>query len=67
MVKSYNRESILDYNIKKTNIDDFVNKELIHFSNSDVSRSIGSSIDGLKTSQTFYSLALKENFIQRLE
>ena len=50
-LKKYNKEIILDYNIKKTNIDDFVNKELIHFSNSDTSRSIGSSIDGLKTSQ----------------
>jgi len=50
-LKKYDKEEILDYNIKKTNIDDFVNKELIHFSNSDTSRSIGSSIDGLKTSQ----------------
>ena len=32
-------------------IDDFINKELIHFSNADTSRSIGSCIDGLKTSQ----------------
>ena len=38
--------------LKRQKIDDFVNKELIHFSNSDVSRSIGSSIDGLKTSQS---------------
>ena len=50
-LKKYDKEVILDYNIKKTNIDDFVNKELIHFSNSDTSRSIGSCIDGLKTSQ----------------
>ena len=50
-LKKYNKEEILDYNIKKTTIDDFVNKELIHFSNSDTSRSIGSCIDGLKTSQ----------------
>jgi len=50
-LKKYDKELILDYNIKKTNIDDFVNKELIHFSNSDTSRSIGSCIDGLKTSQ----------------
>ena len=50
-LKKYDKEIILDYNIKKTSIDDFVNKELIHFSNSDTSRSIGSCIDGLKTSQ----------------
>jgi len=50
-LKGFDKEIILDYNIKKTNIDDFVNKELIHFSNSDNCRSIGSCIDGLKTSQ----------------
>ena len=50
-LKKYDKEIILDYNIKKTQINDFINKELIHFSNSDTSRSIGSSIDGLKTSQ----------------
>jgi len=50
-LKKYDKELILDYNVKKTTIDDFVNKELIHFSNSDNCRSIGSCIDGLKTSQ----------------
>jgi len=50
-LKGFDKEIILDYNIKKTNIDEFVNKELIHFSNSDNCRSIGSCIDGFKTSQ----------------
>ena len=50
-LKQYDEDNILDYNIPDTNIDDFINKELIHFSNADTSRSIGSCIDGLKTSQ----------------
>ena len=32
-------------------VEDFINKELIHFSNSDNIRSIPSAIDGLKPSQ----------------
>jgi DNA topoisomerase-2 len=50
-LRGYDKKVILDYTVKKTNIDDFVNKELIHFSNSDNCRSIGSAVDGLKTSQ----------------
>ena len=36
---------------KKIPIEKFVNNELIHFSNSDTLRSIGSICDGLKPSQ----------------
>tara|TARA_Y100000590_G_scaffold411507_1_gene505627 strand:- start:1127 stop:4474 length:3348 start_codon:yes stop_codon:yes gene_type:complete len=50
-LKSYNPEEILDYNNEETNIDDFINFEFKHFSNSDNMRSIGSCIDGCKTSQ----------------
>ena len=50
-LKQYDENNILDYNIPNTPIDEFINKELIHFSNADTSRSIGSCIDGLKTSQ----------------
>ena len=50
-LKSYNSNEILNYNHKETNIDDFINYEFKHFSNSDNMRSIGSCIDGLKTSQ----------------
>tara|TARA_B110000967_G_C18874735_1_gene557645 strand:- start:688 stop:2487 length:1800 start_codon:yes stop_codon:yes gene_type:complete len=42
---------ILDHNEKDVSIPDFINKELIHFSNSDTLRSIGSLSDGLKPSQ----------------
>ena len=50
-LKSYKEEEILDYNNKDTRIDDFINLEFKHFSNSDNLRSIGSCIDGLKVSQ----------------
>ena len=50
-LKSYKVEEILDYNKKDTKIDDFINFEFKHFSNSDNLRSIGSCIDGLKVSQ----------------
>ena len=50
-LKTYNEEEILDYNQEKTKINDFINKEFKHFSNSDNLRSIGSCIDGLKVSQ----------------
>ena len=50
-LKSYKEEEILNYNSKETRIDDFINLEFKHFSNSDNMRSIGSCIDGLKVSQ----------------
>ena len=50
-LKQFDENNILNYNEPNTVIQDFVNKELIHFSNADTSRSIGSCIDGLKTSQ----------------
>tara|TARA_B110000285_G_scaffold157471_1_gene175656 strand:+ start:2086 stop:5508 length:3423 start_codon:yes stop_codon:yes gene_type:complete len=47
----FNEKIILDHNEKNVSIPDFINKELIHFSNSDTFRSIGSIYDGLKPSQ----------------
>jgi DNA gyrase/topoisomerase IV subunit B len=41
----------LDNNVKIVSISDFINKEMIHFSNEDISRSIPSVCDGLKPSQ----------------
>ena len=46
----YNREDILDYNINEIPYETFVNKDLIHFSNRDLERSIPSLIDGFKES-----------------
>ena len=50
-LKQYDEENILDYNCEETKINDFINREFIHFSNADNMRSIGSCIDGLKVSQ----------------
>ena len=47
----FSEDIILDHNQVDVSIPDFINKELIHFSNSDTLRSIGSLYDGLKPSQ----------------
>jgi DNA topoisomerase-2 len=47
----YDTQVILDHNESEVPIQEFINKELIHFSNSDTFRSIGSLYDGLKPSQ----------------
>ena len=46
----YNADSILDINQSSVSITDFINKDLIHFSNYDNHRSIPSVFDGLKPS-----------------
>ena len=48
---NYNENVILDNIKSNVGIDEFIDKELIHFSNSDTKRSIGSVCDGLKPSQ----------------
>ena len=50
-LKTYKEEEILDYNQPETRIEDFINLEFKHFSNSDNLRSIGNCMDGLKVSQ----------------
>ena len=47
----YDEKIILKSDEQKIHIEDFIHKELIHFSNSDTYRSIGSICDGLKPSQ----------------
>ncbi len=47
----YDREATLDYNKPRATFEEFVHKELIHFSSYDVDRSIPNLMDGLKTSQ----------------
>ena len=50
-LKSYDRQIIIDQKDKKVTFEDFINKDLIHFSNYDTERSIPSMCDGLKPSQ----------------
>ena len=59
---NYNRNTVLNNNQKKVPIGEFINKELIHFSNEDICRSIPSICDGLKPSQrkVLYGAFLKK-------
>ena len=50
-ISQYDKSVILDNKQKKVAVGDFINKELIHFSNEDNNRSIPSMCDGLKPSQ----------------
>lgn len=50
-LKDYSRDNTLDYASKNVSMEDFVNRDLIHFSNSDNIRSIPSVVDGFKPSQ----------------
>lgn len=47
---SYDKNNILDHKQQVVTYDDLINKELIHFSNRDLSRSIPNVVDGLKES-----------------
>ena len=49
-LSDYNSDCILDINQSSVTITDFINKDLIHFSNYDNHRSIPSIFDGLKPS-----------------
>ena len=50
-LQTYNNENVLNYNKKNVTFSDFINKDLIHFSNSDNIRSLPNVFDGLKPSQ----------------
>lgn len=50
-VKQRDENLIIENNIKKIPVYDFINKDLIHFSHEDNSRSIPDLVDGLKPSQ----------------
>ena len=49
-LEDYNRDSYLDTNNPTVSYEDFISKELIHFSKYDCDRSIPNLMDGLKTS-----------------
>ena len=48
---NYDEQNILNHKETEIPIQEFIHKELVHFSNSDTLRSIGSVYDGLKPSQ----------------
>jgi len=47
----YDKSKIIQNDVKEVPIYDFVHRELIHFSNDDINRSIPNVIDGMKPSQ----------------
>ena len=64
----YNRESFLDTSKKSVTYDEFIDKELIHFSKYDCDRSIPNLMDGLKISlrKILYSAFLR-NLTQEIK
>ena len=50
-LSTYDKTRVLDYKDKEVSYEDFIHKELIHFSNYDLERSIPNMCDGLKVSQ----------------
>jgi DNA topoisomerase-2 len=64
----YNRESFLNTNDKMVTYEEFINKELIHFSKYDCDRSIPNLMDGLKISlrKILYS-AFKKNLTTEIK
>ena len=49
-LRNYDKDRILSNDQKAVPIPDFIHKEMIHFSNDDINRSIPSLVDGLKPS-----------------
>ena len=48
---NYDRDEILTYETREISYPSFIHKDLIHFSNDDLERSIPHIMDGLKPSQ----------------
>ena len=65
----YDKDLILTPDIKQVPFNDFINKELIHFSHEDIKRSIPSMVDGLKPSQRkiLYGTILRKLFTKQSE
>ena len=63
-----NEETEIPHNVPKQTIADFYNKKMIHFSISDVKRSIPDAIDGLKPSQrkVLYTM-FKKNYKKKVK
>ena len=66
---NYNKDEVLDNNDKSVPIPNFIHKELKHFSNDDLNRSIPSICDGLKisTRKILYSTFLRKLFTKKDE
>ena len=65
--KTYNKDAVLDSGTKFCPYEDFIDREMIHFSKYDCERSIPNMVDGYKTSlrKIFFS-AKKRNLVKKL-
>ena len=67
-LKDYDRESFIDTNQPSVTYEDFIGKELIHFSKYDCDRSIPNLMDGLKTSlRKILFAAFKKNLTSEIK
>lgn len=65
---NYNKDNVLDVLKSKVNYEEFVDKEMIHYSKYDCERSIPNCVDGLKTSlRKILFAALKRNLTQEIK
>ena len=65
---NYQKDNVLDNTKKKVSYEDFIDRELIHFSKYDCERSIPSLIDGYKTSQRKIAFsAYKRNLVKEIK
>jgi DNA topoisomerase-2 len=63
-LSNYNPKIFVDHNLKDLRLLEFINKELIHFSNADNLRSIPSVIDGFKPGQRKILFACFKRFLR---
>lgn len=62
----YDKQNVLDYTSSEVTYEEFVDKELIHFSNYDLERSIPNIVDGLKVSQRKILFScFKKNLVEK--
>ena len=67
-LKNYDRESYLNTGTEMVSYEDFINKELIHFSKYDCDRSIPNLMDGLKISlRKILFSAFKKNLVNEIK
>ena len=65
----FDREKVLDYTIPDIPYEEFIDKDLIHFSNRDLERSIPSLIDGFKesTRKIFYGCQKRKLYSKEIK
>lgn len=67
-LENYDKDALLNYNTPEVAYEDYINKDLIHFSKYDIERSIPNVCDGLKVSQRKIMFAcFKRNFDKEMK